>query len=1214
MATSSQPNPQGTVFNAGFDASINLDNVQEKVYPFANGTAPHLTNSGILRDDGVTNIYSTQEISSDDQVFYAPNGKKVSLSYSGQSVSVDGSKVGTIGPYGLSSRSTVPFGAIDWALTSSGTGLSLTTGKTYGSTSAFSTTSAPAAGWKAVASSGSVLVAVAATTSTTAGIARSIDGGVTWTFVTTSAPAGNWQDVAYSTSAVAFFAIAATTSKTAGLAKSTDAGVTWSFITTTPTPASAYQSISCGTFTRIAIVTSSSGTNSVLESTDGGATFTGYTPTGGPASRDDGCYVSVNVSTRYLMVSGSGSLYYTDLSTFSVISSGITNPSKIEQFSTGMAIVLSSSASSTGVAITTPSGVPSSWTWANPNTGLPAAGWIGASYGGGVMQIVANTTNTTAGIARSTDNGVTWAFITTSSPGGAWTCTAYSTNLVTLANTTSTTAGILYGSKNAPLQSYIVQEYNTSSGAILNTTTLTTTFTNLPNYACLVKGHQMTFATADVAYIYFTGTAVTCAVFVSGVSKSIFNAAGNPAKFTGISAFKNGGTYVVGGVPTTASMPQTYSLPSPYTTPALVGTECSYVANYEEFNTASSLALNLIATPSSLSSANWTTFGTKIVISTGGVVTPTTITQAGLTIVPADTYSGFGWASGRYKSTAATKFSPFILDNAGTPITITETVTDYYSRPVPVCSFGLTANKKTYLYGIGVVDQQGKNASPAQLVWGGTYGAMTISEYGILRNDSPVCQWLDANGAYYVSTDTDNGIQVSTIGANTYQMFPISKYLVQITDNFGTIVNTLTGTVEVNAGAHSPGFVSDIYLTGTSFLANQTNFAYSNAVDIGSSLGVYAGIPASGMTATSISGAVILPMVFYQSASAGTLYAKALLQGGAQIATDTSIAYVANSNVPPPVDAIYSGGGIQLEGISALQTINESDADAFSQYYAGYTLSNQYPISYQFFNLFGQLYGFDGQKIYRMPVNGATAGIPEQLAIAQGLRFVTNSPTVAVFVSDFDNTLYVFTGGANVTKHMEMTGMALVSSGVYSVRENSLYLQLADNTILTVRDDKAGSLANAYTSQTAYATDLGTYFVNNATPSQSTLWSYYAGTGTPLTLTWQSGYYGVGNNQYCRVTQWVITLKVADPTTTAITVNYKWLSDNSNGTESFTFAAGSYTASATGYTRLQYSPTQAVCYGSSFGISCSKKVILYDAVCYYTDGGVAPVVVANRNT
>ena len=1217
MATSQQPMPQGTPFPVKFNTSINLDNVNENVYGFDDGTAPALTNTGILRDDGVTNLYETTSTSSFSNTFYAPNGKKIELSYSDQIAYVDGSKVGNIGPYGESNRVSAPLGAIDMAVTSTDTWLLLNKATNVGlGVAGISGTPAPATGWISVAYGNGVWIAVANTTSTTQAVMRSTDNGLNWSAVTgTPTPGGfGWISVTYGNGF--WVAIAQTTSTTQAVMRSTDNGATWSTpAPATPSPSTSWSSLTYGNGAFVAIAYGSANT---MRSIDGGVNWltAGAAPSVSNWSSlayGNGVFVAVAYGSTNIMTN----------TTVGVVNgfawTSVSAPASSLWYSVaygnGVWIAVANTTSTTQAVMRSTNDAV---TWSIvTGTPVPLNGWYSVAYGNGVWIAIAYTTSTSQAVMRSIDNGVTWsAFTGTPAPSVGWISVAYGNGVfVAVALTTSTTAAVMRFA-NAPLRSYIVREYNPVTNTVINTTTLTTVVNNVPDYACLVKSHQMTFATADVAYIYFSGSTVTCSVFVSSVSKSIFSAAGKPYNYTGISAFKNGGTYVVGGIPTTANMPQTYSLPTPYTTPALVGTECSYLANYEEFNTSASLALNLIATPSNLSSANWTTFGTKVVISTLGVVTATTITQAGLTIVPNDTYSGFGWSSGRYKSTAATKFSPFILNGAGTPVTITETVTDYGQKPIPVCSFGLTTDQKAYLYcappSATLAGSTGANARPAQVVWGGTVGAMPLVEYGNVSPASPVCQYLNSSGVYIVTvpgpqfSPGTGTITVSTIGANTYQMKPISKDVVALTDSYGTIINTVTGITEVNQGAMCPGFVSDIYLTGTNLVSYQTIAKYSNAVDLGTNTLVVGPTKTSSMTATSITGAVLLPVVFYVGASA-PLYAVGLLSGGSQVATDTTVAYSANSNLPPPVDAIYSGGGVQLLGSSALQTVGEVDADGFSQYYAGYTLANQLPVSYQFFNLFGQIYGFDGQKIFRVPVNGATVGTPEQVALASGLTFIANSPTVAWFYSSFDNCLYVFTGGQKVDKWQEMTGTVATTSGSYSVRENTLYLQLSDSTTLMFRDNFANIMTNAYPTQTIYTTDTGTYFVNTVTPSLSKLWTYYSGSGTPITVTWQSGFYGLGRNQYCRITQAVITVKVTDATTTAITINYKWVTANDSGVETATYAANTYQVSTTGYARFQYNPTQSLVYGASIGVSFSKKAILYDAVMYYTDGGVAPV-------
>lgn len=1197
--SSTKDDPQGTPLLIPFDQGINLDQVNQNILPADGSGGPHLTNTGILRDDGVTNLYETEIVDAYDQVLFAPNGKKIQLQYSTQGAFIDGNRVATIGSYGLADRDNLPFGAIDAAMTSTGTTLLLTRGTSLIESKAFVTTSAPGGNWQSVAYGNGIWVAVASTTSTTTGIARSTDGGATWSFVTTSAPGGPWASVAYGNGV--WVAMATTSSTTAGIARSVNGGVTWSFVTTSA-PSGNWASVSYGNGVWIAQSLGTSVTTSLARSTDDGATWSFITTPAHPGTWDSSAYGNGVWLAITQFNSAATSLFRStdDGLTWAAVTLPQTLPANWTSIAYGNGVwvaLLNGSGTNDGILRSTDDGL----TWSFVTTSAPGGAWRSVSSGGGVWYATAASTSTTLGIAKSIDGGISWAFITTSAPAGDWgPDLEYGNGVwIFLSLTTSTTAGV-FRIFTAPFVTYYVLEYNGTS--VINTTTLTTNQTNVTNYACLVKTHAMTFASVQVAYIYFTApTTVTAAVFVSGTSNTAFTGTGLPNFFRAISAFSNGGTTIIGGIPdTTTTGPRSYynSVPGNYGAWTAVS-QASYLSTYEDFNMLLGGTLNLMATTSSLASANQNVFGTKIVISTAGAVTVTTTTVAGLVIIPTDSYTGFNFSSGRYKSTAATQFSGYIFDSTSV-VRKDQTVTAYAKKPESAGSIGNTAGSKAFIYAI--------SGQPSQVCWGGVSGVMPISEYGDVAFIRPVDQWTDGTNFYVMWLSVTGPMVKATISpagsTGVYKVFPISRDVVALNDSYGTIINTIDGLSEVNQGGHCPAFISDIYLTGTNQSAYQTVANYSNAVDVGSGIASYAGLT-TGMSSSTISGAVQYPVVFYQSTS-GTLFAFAMFAGGTQTATDTTIAYVQNTNIPAPVDARYAGGGVELLNGSALQTTNESDADGFSQYYAGYTLANQYPVSYQFFNLFGQLYGFDGTKIFRMPINGATAGTPEQVALTTGLVFITNSATTAWFWSSFDNTLFAFTGGASVDHWKAMTGVGLVSSGIFNVRENALYLQLADATTLIFRDGLPQLFTSAFPAQTTYSTDLGVYFVSTSSPNTSKTWTYYAGSGTPITLTWQSGYYGFGRNRYCRMTQVVFAFKVADPVTTDITINYKALTDEAEISETATFTGGTYVVSPAGYVRIQYNPTQDFTYGFSVGIQCTKKVTLYEVTAYYTDGGVAP--------
>lgn len=739
-----------------------------------------------------------------------------------------------------------------------------------------------------------------------------------------------------------------------------------------------------------------------------------------------------------------------------------------------------------------------------------------------------------------------------------------------------------------------VVEMDYSTGDTLNTRTLPSSYgANGPYFLCLVKTPQMTFANTAVAHVVFSAGNINVAYIDSSlVSYTVLTTPATSSFMDGISAFGNGGTVVIGGIAVSGAASSSYrnNAPNNYAAWSNVGSgSYSHLEPTRAIPTYTTMAsMDILATPSTLRTSATSIFGAILGISDVGVFTSTPSTAAGLNINAGSFYSGFGYASGLYTSAAATVLSPYhVRHNTGITVTNRDlTVTPYAVKPD---SFQFSTYSATIVS--GKIAQVGVGYSP-------------VCDYGYPSNKNAIVKWSTSASVdeYFLTIPGKETVQIVKVSASNFRLYAIAPNLVTFADANGTIINTSLYQVETNKAMMPRAFISDMLLTGTKSLAWQSTGKYSNSPDMGQINNV-AGY-SSGVYYDGVSNL----FEFYQSStSSGTLFSVGAFRNDDFLATDNTVAYVPNPNITPPAISEFRGGGISMVLESSLQTVNFATAYGFAQYYNGYTLANLYPIQYQFFNIFGQLYGFDGTKIYRMPVNGATAGTPEQVALASGLVFITNSPTAAWFWSSFDNSVYSFDGGQSVQKWQEMTGVGTVVSGAYSVLESSLYLQLSDDTTLVFRDEKASQLANAYTSQTIYATDGGTYFVNDDTPTQSKKWSYFAGTGTPIALTWQSGFYGFGRNQWSRISFVVFTLKVADSATTDITVNYRWLTSTDNGTETKTFTGGSYSESSTGYVRLQYNPTNPLVYGASVGISCTKKVTLYECVVYYTDGGVAQV-------
>lgn len=173
------------------------------------------------------------------------------------------------------------------------------------------------------------------------------------------------------------------------------------------------------------------------------------------------------------------------------------------------------------------------------------------------------------------------------------------------------------------------------------------------------------------------------------------------------------------------------------------------------------------------------------------------------------------------------------------------------------------------------------------------------------------------------------------------------------------------------------------------------------------------------------------------------------VQGGAVISTaryffdeSAGTAYVSKGDtqeLPIPAYANITDNGVQLLKDSALRLDN----------YSGYYAANALGFSATLFRLFGNDYAFDETWIYAIPVNGGIISLVDRLALANGLTFLCQSPSVAYFTSSFDSSLYGFDGGREVQKLLVLSGIntteITITTGVFNVATNTLWLSMGTN-------------------------------------------------------------------------------------------------------------------------------------------------------------------------
>jgi len=103
------------------------------------------------------------------------------------------------------------------------------------------------------------------------------------------------------------------------------------------------------------------------------------------------------------------------------------------------------------------------------------------------------------------------------------------------------------------------------------------------------------------------------------------------------------------------------------------------------------------------------------------------------------------------------------------------------------------------------------------------------------------------------------------------------------------------------------------------------------------------------------------------------------------------------------------------------------------------------------FRLFGQLYAYDGTYIYNLPLSAGsdgTVGTPVIVAYANGLTFLCQTPKMAIFLSEFDNSLYVFNGGKDVDRLLNLNLKPTVREAAYCVASDELAIKCCENSTL----------------------------------------------------------------------------------------------------------------------------------------------------------------------
>jgi hypothetical protein len=356
------------------------------------------------------------------------------------------------------------------------------------------------------------------------------------------------------------------------------------------------------------------------------------------------------------------------------------------------------------------------------------------------------------------------------------------------------------------------------------------------------------------------------------------------------------------------------------------------------------------------------------------------------------------------------------------------------------------------------------------------------------------------------------------------------------------------------------------------------------------------------------------------------LYTSARLNYADQAFVGTS--YQPYTDIPTPIYAKYASRGITGARSSFYQTQNSNTATFMDSY----LLENQYfgYIFTDFFQLFGITYGFDGTDIFELTLQGGVINAPLKIAKAVGLRYLATAPTVAYFLSDYDNSIWTFNGGRDLQRTYSLNNFnpGTFKSAGFNTKYNELNIvaelsgaekiiairQFGDTDTQTVKSittvlDSPGTPAT-YTTLINVSDDYTRIVAGPLT----TRYTYYPLSGSTVhPMLWKSAYFGSTDNQTTRVSQIVIhgrleTSAGASPGTGSFsysgTVGWDWQTAHTSGTEAHPFT--SVTLDSGGYFRLRVIIGQQTVAGGSVTISLpgtTYKATIVSCVLYISGNG-----------
>lgn len=339
--------------------------------------------------------------------------------------------------------------------------------------------------------------------------------------------------------------------------------------------------------------------------------------------------------------------------------------------------------------------------------------------------------------------------------------------------------------------------------------------------------------------------------------------------------------------------------------------------------------------------------------------------------------------------------------------------------------------------------------------------------------------------------------------------------------------------------------------------------------------------------------------------------------------------YVEDNRIPAPL-----GSGISDLLFSLVDKIAVRERN-----YDGYQLANEITGTYEAFELYGSIYLFDGVDISQLTLAAGVVSSVDFVAHAIGLVYLASAPTLAYFLSSFDNSLFSFDGGRAVQKMGRFNRKAAISEAAYNVRENTLVLVTADS-LIWIRDGIVTENDLPFTGDfTVFITENGTFFLQDGAVVQylyeqidvldETIdgGTFDSGVftdtidggafsdtdfnevidggtfdqeGAVCPFSWESAFIGQADNNLQVISRYAIRFYSPTRDEAEVTVTYTAFNQETRWTETKTFTIGDATNpwDDDGNAYISFRPTKGRALAQSIGVAFAEKLVLYEVYAY----------------